>query len=58
MEEKDRKTTEPGGNRESNAVTRLYDRLPFSYRQVDIAVKVLIGLTAIVLVYGIITGTR
>lgn len=44
--------------RPGNALTRLYDRLPFSYRHVDIAVKVLIGLIIILLVYGIIKGNR
>lgn len=41
---------------EGNAITRLYDKLPFTFRQVDIAVKVLVGLTVVLLIVGIIIG--
>lgn len=39
-----------------NAVTKLYDKLPFTYRQVDIFVKVMFGLILVLIVVGIILG--
>lgn len=39
-----------------NAVEKLYDKIPVSYRQVDIAVKVLIGAFAAFLLFIVLRG--
>lgn len=39
-----------------NAMTKLYDKLPFTLRQVDIFVKVMLALILCVLAFGIIRG--
>lgn len=41
-----------------NAKERFYEKLPFSYRQVDIFVKVMIALIAVVLLVGVLASTR
>jgi len=42
--------------RPQNAITRLYDKLPFTYRQVDIFVKALLAVIVLLIVYGAIKG--
>ena len=39
-------------------IQRLYDKIPLTFRQADILVKVLIGLFVLVLIIGIATGSR
>ena len=41
-----------------NAKEQFYDKIPLTYRQVDILVKVLIGVLVVALVVGILTGSR
>jgi len=41
-----------------NSKGRLYDKIPVSFRQVDIFSKVMIAVLALVLLIGILTGTR
>lgn len=36
----------------------LYDKIPLTYRQVDILVKVMIGVIVVLLVVGTIMGNR
>lgn len=36
----------------------LYDKIPLNFKQADILVKVLIGLLAVLLLYGVFTGSR
>ncbi|MDR2655498.1 MAG: hypothetical protein LBC56_05405 [Oscillospiraceae bacterium] len=40
-----------------NDKERLYDKIPLTYKQVDIIVKILLALLAGLLIYGIATGT-
>ena len=39
-----------------NAIHRFYDKLPVTYKQVDIAVKILVALFIIFLVVGVLKG--
>lgn len=41
----------------ANAKEQFYDKLPFTYRQVDIFVKIMIGATIALLVFGIVWAT-
>ncbi len=41
-----------------NAKEQLYDKIPLSYKQVDILVKVLVGVLVVALVVGVLTGSR
>lgn len=41
---------------QKNPVERLYDKIPLTYKQVDMIVKVLIAILAIVLIIGVATG--
>lgn len=50
--------TEEQNNTPPHAKESLYDKIPLSYKQVDIISKVLIGLLVVVLVIGIATGNR
>lgn len=55
MEDKDKNKPE---ETPKNPVERLYDKIPLTYKQVDIIVKVLIGVLAVVLILGFIQGNR
>lgn len=43
---------------DKNAVEKLYDKIPLTYKQVDLIVKVLVGILILLLIVGIATGTR
>ncbi len=53
----DRKEKEEGEEKKSgNPITNLYDKIPVTFKQVDIFVKILIALLAALIVYGVIDG--
>lgn len=35
---------------------RLYDKIPLNYRQVDILVKILLGLLVVLIIVGVVRG--
>ncbi len=47
-----------GSNEDRNIKEKAYDKLPFTYKQVDIFTKVLIGVFAILIIYLIVTSNR
>lgn len=39
-----------------NAVTRLYDKIPLTFKQVDIIAKVIVGVTVLILIIALVTS--
>lgn len=54
--EREAQDREPEAEKSKNAVHRLYDKLPFTFKQVDIFVKVMVALMVALLIYGIVKG--
>ena len=52
----DDKDTKQPQKAEGNAITKLYDKLPFTYKQVDIFVKVMIIVIVALVIFGAISG--
>lgn len=63
MAEQEKNTSTPDNNEakksekpEGNAITKLYDKLPFTYKQVDIFVKVMIIVIVALVIFGAVKG--
>lgn len=55
-EERETESKKGGKPLPQNAVTRLYDKIPLTFKQVDIIAKVIVGVTVLILIIALVTS--